>query len=118
MIATDAIGLGMNLNINRIIFTTLRKTGHAGRFKQLNANEVAQIAGRAGRYTRHGAVSSFESQDLRIIKKDVEKFKKHVRLINGKQSNIISSKEIDLKRIEFSKENSEISKACIFPPFE
>jgi len=64
LIATDAIGLGMNLNINRVIFTTLRKAGNAGHFKQLTHPEVAQIAGRAGRYTRNGAVSSFDSQDL------------------------------------------------------
>ena len=49
VVATDAIGMGMNLPIRRIVFLEQAKfDGHEKRF--LNAGEVRQIAGRAGRY--------------------------------------------------------------------
>lgn len=49
LVATDAIGMGLNLPINRIFFSTLEKyDGIENRY--LNVTEVKQIAGRAGRY--------------------------------------------------------------------
>lgn len=49
LVATDAIGMGLNLPIRRVIFTQLHKfDGVAAR--PLNATEVRQIAGRAGRH--------------------------------------------------------------------
>ncbi len=49
LVATDAIGMGLNLPIRRVIFANIYKfDGVASR--PLNATEVRQIAGRAGRY--------------------------------------------------------------------
>lgn len=49
LVATDAIGMGLNLPIRRVIFANIHKfDGVATR--PLNATEVRQIAGRAGRY--------------------------------------------------------------------
>jgi len=49
LVATDAIGMGLNLPIRRVIFANIHKfDGIAPRM--LNATEVRQIAGRAGRY--------------------------------------------------------------------
>jgi len=49
LVATDAIGMGLNLPIRRVIFANIHKfDGVASR--PLNATEVRQIAGRAGRY--------------------------------------------------------------------
>jgi ATP-dependent RNA helicase SUPV3L1/SUV3 len=49
LVATDAIGMGLNLPIRRVIFANIYKfDGVASRL--LNATEVRQIAGRAGRY--------------------------------------------------------------------
>eukprot|EP00750_Incisomonas_marina_P004544 INCI13481.1.p1 GENE.INCI13481.1~~INCI13481.1.p1 ORF type:complete len:696 (+),score=123.99 INCI13481.1:295-2382(+) len=49
LVATDAIGMGLNLNIRRVIFSTLKKfDGVEKRF--LKPRELQQIAGRAGRY--------------------------------------------------------------------
>ena len=49
LVATDAIGMGLNLPIRRVIFTAIHKfDGTASRL--LNATEVRQIAGRAGRF--------------------------------------------------------------------
>lgn len=47
--ASDAIGMGLNLDIRRIIFDSVRKfDGHMSR--QLSVPEIKQIGGRAGRY--------------------------------------------------------------------
>ena len=49
LVATDAIGMGLNLPIRRVIFSNIFKfDGFASR--PLNATEVRQIAGRAGRF--------------------------------------------------------------------
>lgn len=52
LIATDAIGMGLNLNIRRIVFTALRKFDGT-QSRDLTAQEVKQIGGRAGRYGKH-----------------------------------------------------------------
>jgi ATP-dependent RNA helicase SUPV3L1/SUV3 len=51
LVATDAIGMGLNLPIRRVIFSTLRKFDGEQR-RELNTQEVKQIGGRAGRYGR------------------------------------------------------------------
>jgi len=49
LIASDAIGMGLNLNIRRVIFNELTKFD-GEEMRQLTSSEVKQIAGRAGRY--------------------------------------------------------------------
>ncbi|MCM2561391.1 disulfide oxidoreductase [Lutimaribacter sp. EGI FJ00015] len=48
LVATDAIGMGLNLDINHVAFSSLSKFD-GRRMRQLAPNELAQIAGRAGR---------------------------------------------------------------------
>jgi ATP-dependent RNA helicase SUPV3L1/SUV3 len=53
MVATDAIGMGLNLDVDHIAFASDRKfDGY--QFRKLNPSELAQIAGRAGRAMRDG----------------------------------------------------------------
>jgi ATP-dependent RNA helicase SUPV3L1/SUV3 len=53
LIATDAIGMGLNLDVDHVAFASDRKfDGY--QFRRLNPAELAQIAGRAGRATRDG----------------------------------------------------------------
>ncbi len=53
LVATDAIGMGLNMDVNHVAFAGLQKfDGHKPR--RLTAAEVAQIAGRAGRGMRDG----------------------------------------------------------------
>jgi ATP-dependent RNA helicase SUPV3L1/SUV3 len=53
LVATDAIGMGLNLDVDHVAFASDRKfDGH--QFRRLNPAELAQIAGRAGRATRNG----------------------------------------------------------------
>jgi ATP-dependent RNA helicase SUPV3L1/SUV3 len=53
LVATDAIGMGLNMDVDHVAFAGLRKfDGKRTRF--LYPQEVGQIAGRAGRYQRDG----------------------------------------------------------------
>ena len=53
LVATDAIGMGLNLDVDHVAFGSDRKfDGY--QFRKLNPAELAQIAGRAGRATRDG----------------------------------------------------------------
>ena len=54
LVATDAIGMGLNLDINHVAFSALSKFD-GRRMRHLQPNELAQIAGRAGRYMQHGS---------------------------------------------------------------
>ena len=53
LVATDAIGMGLNLDITHVAFSGLRKFD-GRRMRDLQPNELAQIAGRAGRYMAPG----------------------------------------------------------------
>jgi ATP-dependent RNA helicase SUPV3L1/SUV3 len=56
LVATDAIGMGLNLDIEHVVFTRLEKfDGREAR--PLSPAEVGQIAGRAGRHVRDGTFS-------------------------------------------------------------
>src|SRR5947208_11425963 len=53
LVATDAIGMGLNLDVDHVAFASDRKfDGY--QFRKLSPSELAQIAGRAGRATRDG----------------------------------------------------------------
>ncbi|WP_407167398.1 helicase-related protein [Bradyrhizobium sp. ORS 111] len=53
LVATDAIGMGLNLDVDHVAFASDRKyDGY--QFRRLTPAEFAQIAGRAGRATRNG----------------------------------------------------------------
>jgi len=72
LIATDAIGMGLNLPIRRVLFSTMTKfDGQDDR--TINESEVHQIAGRAGRYGMHeegfvGVLREAEPQAARTLK--------------------------------------------------
>ena len=57
IVATDAIGMGLNLKINNVSFSSLKKfDGKENRL--LKNNEIGQIAGRAGRDYSNGSFST------------------------------------------------------------
>ena len=53
LVATDAIGMGLNLDVNHVAFSATSKFD-GNRMRPLMANELAQIAGRAGRHMNNG----------------------------------------------------------------
>jgi ATP-dependent RNA helicase SUPV3L1/SUV3 len=58
LVASDAVGMGLNLSIKRVIFESTAKHDGTG-FRQIAISEIKQIAGRAGRYkTAHEAVKA------------------------------------------------------------
>ncbi len=57
LVATDAIGMGLNLDIDHVVFTGLTKFDGVGP-RSLTPAEVGQIAGRAGRHVNDGHFSS------------------------------------------------------------
>lgn len=131
LIATDAIGMGMNLNIQRILFTQLSamigKRNHNSSqgqvMKKLKDMQIQQIAGRAGRYFETGTVSAFNEKDLRRIGEALDgldycsveqkKTKKFYKNLNHLRSYRVE----DLDQIQIDDEQ-QIKKACLFPPFQ
>jgi ATP-dependent RNA helicase SUPV3L1/SUV3 len=53
LVATDAIGMGLNMDVDHVAFAAREKFDGA-RLRQLAPSEIGQIAGRAGRYMNDG----------------------------------------------------------------
>lgn len=61
--ASDAIGMGLNLEIKRVVFEATHKRNKYG-YTQLSVSDIKQIGGRAGRYrTAHQAVQAGTAGD-------------------------------------------------------
>ena len=54
LVATDAIGMGINMDLNNIYFSNLKKFD-GKKLRRLKLSEISQIAGRAGRYLNDGS---------------------------------------------------------------
>ncbi|KEF53422.1 uncharacterized protein A1O9_10397 [Exophiala aquamarina CBS 119918] len=62
LVASDAIGMGLNLSVKRIIFHSVTKF-NGRHIEQLTVPQIKQIAGRAGRYrSAHQAMKAGESK--------------------------------------------------------
>ena len=53
LVATDAIGMGINMDLENVFFSNLKKFD-GKKLRRLNLSEIGQIAGRAGRYLNNG----------------------------------------------------------------
>lgn len=69
MVATDAVGMGLNLPAHTLCFYTDEKFDGV-QSRQLNVQEVKQIGGRAGRFGHHdeGTITALDPQTLRAIR--------------------------------------------------
>ena len=54
LVATDAIGMGINMDLENVFFSNLKKFD-GKKLRRLNLSEIGQIAGRAGRYLNDGS---------------------------------------------------------------
>jgi ATP-dependent RNA helicase SUPV3L1/SUV3 len=54
LVATDAIGMGINMDLENVFFSNLKKFD-GRKLRRLNMSEIGQIAGRAGRYLNDGS---------------------------------------------------------------
>jgi ATP-dependent RNA helicase SUPV3L1/SUV3 len=62
LVATDAIGMGLNMDVAHVAFASLHKFD-GRRTRRLTVAEMAQIAGRAGRHQRDGTFGSLGGED-------------------------------------------------------
>ena len=75
LVATDAIGMGINMNIDNVSFTSLKKFD-GKKTRQLNLSEISQIAGRAGRHTNDGTFG-LTGECKNLSPDEIEKLEKH-----------------------------------------
>ncbi|MBD5633368.1 MAG: hypothetical protein IAI49_02715, partial [Candidatus Eremiobacteraeota bacterium] len=75
LVATDAIGLGLNLPIRRLIFASVEKYDGVSE-RVLTPPEIRQIAGRAGRYGLHeeGQVTALDPRAVRVLRENIGRF--------------------------------------------
>ena len=90
LIATDAIGMGLNMDINEIYFSNLKKFD-GKKTRRLNLVELSQIAGRAGRYKNDGGFGT--TGDCENLNSDeIENIEKHhlpeTKMIFWRNSNL------------------------------
>ncbi|MCW5698123.1 MAG: helicase [Bauldia sp.] len=89
LVATDAIGMGLNLDLDHVAFASDRKfDGY--QYRRLNPAELAQVAGRAGRHTRDGTfgvtgrVEPFDDELVAALESHRFQAVKFVQWRNGK----------------------------------
>ena len=75
LVATDAIGMGINMDLDHIYFSNLRKFD-GKKLRKLNLSEIGQIAGRAGRYLNDGNFG-VTGECKEINPEEVELLEKH-----------------------------------------
>ena len=75
LVATDAIGMGINMDINNVSFSNLRKFD-GKKTRKLNLSEISQIAGRAGRHVNDGTFG-ITGQCKQLTSDEIEKLEKH-----------------------------------------
>ena len=90
LVATDAIGMGLNMDINEIYFSNLKKFD-GKKTRRLNLIEISQIAGRAGRYKNDGFFGT--TGDCEILNSDeIENIENHhlpeIKMIFWRNSNL------------------------------
>jgi ATP-dependent RNA helicase SUPV3L1/SUV3 len=77
LVATDAIGMGLNLDVQHIAFAGLSKfDGH--RTRRLTVAEMAQMAGRAGRHQRDGTFGTLAGEAGELTADEVLAIEGHV----------------------------------------
>ncbi|WP_017672700.1 helicase-related protein [Blastomonas sp. AAP53] len=77
LVATDAIGMGLNMDVEHVAFASLHKYDGARR-RRLTLSEMAQIAGRAGRHQRDGTFGSVAGHhDAQFTDEEIERIEQH-----------------------------------------
>jgi len=75
LVATDAIGMGINMDLDHVYFSNLKKFD-GKKLRRLNLAEIGQIAGRAGRYLNNGSFG-ITGQCKEINAEEVELLENH-----------------------------------------
>ena len=75
LVATDAIGMGINMDLDNVYFSNLKKFD-GKKLRKLNLSEIGQIAGRAGRYMNDGSFG-VTGEVENINPEDIEQIENH-----------------------------------------
>jgi ATP-dependent RNA helicase SUPV3L1/SUV3 len=75
LVATDAVGMGINMDLDYVYFSNLKKFD-GKKLRKLNISEIGQIAGRAGRYLNDGSFG-VTGDCKEITSEDVELLENH-----------------------------------------
>ena len=75
LVATDAIGMGINMDLDNVYFSNLKKFD-GKKLRRLNLSEIGQIAGRAGRYMNDGSFG-VTGEVENINPEDIEQIENH-----------------------------------------
>ncbi len=106
LVATDAIGMGINMDIDQISFSSLKKFD-GKKSRRLKTIEISQIAGRAGRYKNDGTFG-ITGDCEELYPEEIEKVESHtlgdVKLLCWRNS-----------KLDFKDENSLINSLELKP---
>ena len=112
LVATDAIGMGINMNIDNISFSNLKKFD-GKKTRKLNLSEISQVAGRAGRHINDGTFG-ITGECKQLSSDEIEKLEKHelnnIDVIYWRNSNINFNSLDDLIFSLEKKTNNEFLK--------
>ena len=90
LVATDAIGMGINMDLDYVFFSNLKKFD-GKKLRKLSLSEIGQIAGRAGRYLNDGSFG-ITGDCKEITAEDVELIEGHkfeeIRTLFWRNSNL------------------------------
>jgi len=90
LVATDAIGMGINMDLENVYFSNLKKFD-GKKLRRLNLSEIGQIAGRAGRYLNDGSFG-ITGECKEITAEDVDLLESHkfeeIRTLFWRNSNL------------------------------
>ena len=100
LVATDAIGMGLNMAIDHVAFSSLRKFD-GNHFRHLAPAEIAQVAGRAGRYMTDGTfgpTAELDAFDPELVAALEDHKFDSVRAVFWRSTNLDFSSPAGLKR--------------------
>ena len=98
LVATDAIGMGINMDLDNVYFSNLKKFD-GKKLRRLNLSEIGQIAGRAGRYLNDGSfgitgdAGDISSEEIELI--ECHKFEE-IRTLYWRNSKLNFSSSLNL----------------------
>ena len=103
LVATDAIGMGINMDLDHVYFSNLKKFD-GKKIRRLKISEIGQISGRAGRYLNNGSFGITGDCD-EISPDEIEFLENHsfpeIQNIFWRNSNLkFNSKETLIKSLE------------------
>ena len=109
LVATDAIGMGINMDLDNVYFSNLKKFD-GKKLRRLNLSEIGQISGRAGRYLNDGSfgitgdVREINAEDIDLIEN--HKFE-DIRTLSWRNSNLKFNNSTNLLKSLEEKPNKD-----------